>query len=89
MLMDNGNNVSLNEIGILGSAAKVSQSNFITTYPVDQKPSTIWRPTRQAEAWELCESQPIWGKSPTMMAGFVAMGFPSQQIDGFKAAASL
>ncbi|WP_260690588.1 hypothetical protein [Rhizobium leguminosarum] len=60
--MDNGNNVSLNEIGILGSAAKVSQSNFITTYPVDQKPSTIWWPMRQAEAWELCESQPDLGE---------------------------
>ncbi|MGO8490926.1 hypothetical protein ACC757_29495 [Rhizobium ruizarguesonis] len=35
--MDNGKNVPLNEIGILGSAAKVSQPIFITTHPADQK----------------------------------------------------
>lgn len=35
--MDNCKNVPLNEIGILGSAAKVSQPIFITTYPADQK----------------------------------------------------
>jgi hypothetical protein len=96
-----GNNVSLNEIGILGSAAKMSQPNFITTYPADQKQSTVTgRPTKYTKAtrpnsFSLLANEAggsvgtmqvasgFGGKSPTTLAGFVAMGFPPQQIDGF------
>ncbi|MGO7131907.1 hypothetical protein AB9E06_13755 [Rhizobium leguminosarum] len=97
-----GNNVSLNEIGILGSTAKVSQPNFITTYPADQKQRTMTgRPTKYTAATRPKESFSLLaneaggsvgnmqvacgfgGKSPTMLAGFVARGFPPQQIDGF------
>ncbi|MBY3524945.1 hypothetical protein HFN72_02960 [Rhizobium laguerreae] len=35
--MINDKNVPLNEIGIQGSAAKVSPPIFITTHPADQK----------------------------------------------------
>ncbi|MBB4297246.1 hypothetical protein GGI55_001773 [Rhizobium leguminosarum] len=37
--MGSGKNVPLNEIGILGSAAKASQPIFIITHPADQKAS--------------------------------------------------
>ncbi|TBA65354.1 hypothetical protein ELH57_17375 [Rhizobium ruizarguesonis] len=49
--MDNGKNVPLNEIGIQGSAAKVSQPIFITTHPADQKAGDNDRQTHQIHAF--------------------------------------
>ncbi|MGZ2383894.1 hypothetical protein ACVIDN_005318 [Rhizobium brockwellii] len=47
--MENGKNVPLNEIGILGSAAKVSRSIFITNHPADQRAGAHDRQTNRKE----------------------------------------
>ncbi|TAX71801.1 hypothetical protein ELI03_08650 [Rhizobium leguminosarum] len=49
--MHNGKNVPLNEIGLLGSAAKISQPIFITTHPADQKAGDHDRQTHQVHAF--------------------------------------
>ncbi|ACS60039.1 hypothetical protein Rleg_7022 (plasmid) [Rhizobium leguminosarum bv. trifolii WSM1325] len=47
--MENGKNVPLNEIGILGSAAKVSRSIFITNHPADQRAGAHDRQTNRKQ----------------------------------------